>query len=240
MQVPIGTPACNSPAATSKALAPPRSHPASEAMWNAAFGKISLLLQDHASDRAPLANRLAFLIGFPFRNPKERPRPENKMDAKAYDEAVAAYQKAIELRSDRAAAHVGLGLIFVKQKKYAEAIAPLRRSLDIEKQSSTPYLFLGLSEMMTGDYKSSEANLLRAYEIGKPALAHVYLANLYELTGEPWTIFGTLAVTIAFLVIYFRNRRELGHLGAVLKALPLAVGWTIVLALFGGIQPALK
>jgi Tfp pilus assembly protein PilF len=101
------------------------------------------------------------------------------------DEAIAAYQKAIELKSDGAAAHVGLGVMFVKQKKYNEAIGPLRRSIEIEKQSSTPYLFLGLAEMMTGDYKSSEANLLRAYEIGKPPIAHLYLANLYELTGEP-------------------------------------------------------
>lgn len=60
----------------------------------------------------------------------------------------------------------------------------------------------------------------------------------YELTGEPWTILGTFAVTIAYLVIYFRNRRELGHLGAVLRGLPLAVGWTVVLALLGGVQPA--
>ena len=45
-------------------------------------------------------------------------------------------------------------------------------------------MFLGLSEMMTGDYKSSEANLLRAYEIGKPALARMYLANLYDLKGN--------------------------------------------------------
>lgn len=76
---------------------------ASEAMWNVAFGKISLLLQDHASDRAPIANRLAFLIGFPFRNPKDRPRPENKTDAKAYDEAVAAWQKLLAEDKDFAA-----------------------------------------------------------------------------------------------------------------------------------------
>ena len=68
---------------------------ASETMWNAAFGRISELLKDHAGARAPLANRLAFLIGFPFRNPKERPRPENKVDAKAYDEAVAAWEKIL-------------------------------------------------------------------------------------------------------------------------------------------------
>jgi len=68
---------------------------ASEAMWDAAFGKISALLKEHAGDRAPLANRLAFLIGFPFRNPKDRPRPENKVDAKAYDEAVVAWQKLL-------------------------------------------------------------------------------------------------------------------------------------------------
>jgi tetratricopeptide (TPR) repeat protein len=100
-------------------------------------------------------------------------------------EATASYQKAIEMKPDRAPAYVGLGVMLVKQKRYGEAITSLRRSLEIEKASFTPYLFLGLAEMMTGDYQSSEANLLRAYELGKPALARVYLANLYDLKGEP-------------------------------------------------------
>lgn len=100
-------------------------------------------------------------------------------------EAVAAYQKAIEIKPDRASAYVGIGVMLVRQKRYPEAIPPLRRSLEMDKLSSTPYLFLGLAEMMTGDYQSAEASLLRSYEIGKPALARMYLANLYELKGEP-------------------------------------------------------
>lgn len=100
-------------------------------------------------------------------------------------EAVAAYQKAIEIKPDRAPAYVGFGVMLVKQNRYTEAIPPLRRSLEIDRLSSTPYLFLGLAEMMTGDYQSAEASLLRAYDIGKPALARIYLANLYELKGEP-------------------------------------------------------
>lgn len=104
---------------------------------------------------------------------------------KRYTEAEAAYQEALKLKSDRAEAHVGLGIVLVKQKRYAEAIPPLRRSIEIEKQSSAPYLFLGLAEMMTGDYQAAELDLLRAYEIGKPTLAHIYLANLYDLRHEP-------------------------------------------------------
>jgi tetratricopeptide (TPR) repeat protein len=102
-----------------------------------------------------------------------------------YHDAVAAYQKAIEIKPDRAEAHTGIGTAMVKQLKYAEAIAPLRRAIEIDKQSSMPYLLLGLAEMMTGDYQAAEADLLRAQEIGKPALAHIYLANLYDLRGEP-------------------------------------------------------
>jgi len=102
-----------------------------------------------------------------------------------YPEAAEAYQKALELKPDRAPAYVGLGVILVKQKKYADAMAPLRRSLEIEKTSSTAYLFLGLAEMMLHDLESSEQHLLRAYEIGKPTLAHLYLANLYDLKHEP-------------------------------------------------------
>lgn len=103
---------------------------------------------------------------------------------KRYDEAVAAYQKAIALRSDRALPHIGLGATLVKQGKHNDALAPLRRGIELDKQSSAAYLFLGYAEMMTGDLDSSEANLLRAYEIGKPAIAHIYLANVYELRGN--------------------------------------------------------
>jgi len=110
---------------------------------------------------------------------------EQYLKLKRDQEAVEAYRKAIELKPDRAPAYVGLGVLMVKQQKYREALAPLRRSLEIEKQSSMPYLFLGLAEMMTGDYQASESDLLHAYEIGKPALAHIYLANLYDLKGEP-------------------------------------------------------
>ncbi|HEX5731635.1 MAG TPA: tetratricopeptide repeat protein [Blastocatellia bacterium] len=102
-----------------------------------------------------------------------------------YDEAVSAFQKAIDLKSDGADAHVGLGVTFVKQKRYNEAIAPLRKGVELNKQSSTPYLFLGLAEMFTGDYAAAEADLLRAYEIGKQPMARLYLANLYEMKGDP-------------------------------------------------------
>ena len=100
-------------------------------------------------------------------------------------EAAAAYQKAMALKPDRVPAYIGFGVMLVKQKRYDEAIAPLRWSVELDKKSSAPYLFLGLAEMMTGDFQSAESNLLRSYEIGKPPLARMYLANLYELKGEP-------------------------------------------------------
>lgn len=102
-----------------------------------------------------------------------------------FGEAVEVYQKAITLKPKRFEGHVGLGVVYVKQKRYDEAVAPLRQAIELDKRSSTPYLFLGFAEMMTGEYAPAEQNLLRAYEIDKPTIAHIYLANLYELRGEP-------------------------------------------------------
>src|SRR5262249_18720145 len=101
------------------------------------------------------------------------------------NDALQAYRDAISLKPDRGEAYVGIGVLLVKQKRYSEAIEPLRRSLEIDKHSSTPFLFLGLAEMMTGDFGGSEANLQKAFDIDKPPLVHIYLANLYELKGEP-------------------------------------------------------
>ncbi|MDQ3746728.1 MAG: DUF2012 domain-containing protein [Acidobacteriota bacterium] len=101
-----------------------------------------------------------------------------------YDEALAAYRRAGELKPDRAEPYVGVGVTLVSQKRYDEGIKMLRGVLEVDKDLPAPYLSLGYAEMMTGDYKSSEEHLLRALELARPTLAHVYLANVYEQTGQ--------------------------------------------------------
>jgi Tfp pilus assembly protein PilF len=101
-----------------------------------------------------------------------------------YDEALAAYRRAGELKPDRAEPYVGVGVTLVSQKRYDEGIKMLRGVLEVDKNLPAPYLSLGYAEMMTGDYKPAEEHLLRALDLARPALAHVYLANVYEQTGE--------------------------------------------------------
>lgn len=102
-----------------------------------------------------------------------------------YDEALAAYQKARGLKPDHADPYVGIGVTLVSQKRYDEGIKMLRGVIEVDKNLAAPYLSLGYAEMMTGDYRAAEEHLLRALELAKPALAHIYLANVYEQKGEP-------------------------------------------------------
>lgn len=101
-----------------------------------------------------------------------------------YDEALAAYQHAGEIKPDRAEPYVGVGVTLVSQKRYDEGIKMLRGVIEVDKDLPAPYLSLGYAEMMTGDYRAAEEHLLRALELSRTALAHVYLANVYEQTGD--------------------------------------------------------
>ena len=103
---------------------------------------------------------------------------------KRYDEALAAYRKASELKPDRADPYVGVGATLVSQGRYEEGIRILRGVVEVDKTLPGPYLSLGYAEMQTGDCDAAREHLLRALELGKPALARVYLANVYEQTGE--------------------------------------------------------
>ena len=102
-----------------------------------------------------------------------------------FDEAAHAYSKARELKADRAEPLSGLGAVLVQQRQYTEALPLLRRVVEMGKQNSATYLYLGLAETMSGDYVAAESNLLRAFEMNKAPVARIYLANLYELKGEP-------------------------------------------------------
>ncbi len=104
---------------------------------------------------------------------------------KRYDEAVAAYRKASELEPERAGPYVGAGVTLVTQGRYEEGARLLRGVVEVDKDMPAPYLSLGYAEMMLGDYAAAEGHLLRAVELGKPPLARVYLANVYEQTGDP-------------------------------------------------------
>jgi Flp pilus assembly protein TadD len=101
-----------------------------------------------------------------------------------YEEALAAYRKASELKPDRAEPYVGVGVSLVSQGRYDDGIRMLRGVVEVDKNLPGPYLSLGYAEMQTGDYEAARAHLLRALELGRPALAHVYLANVYEQTGN--------------------------------------------------------
>ena len=101
-----------------------------------------------------------------------------------YEEALAAFKSAGELKPERPEPYVGVGAALVGMKRYEEGIRMLRGVIEVDKELPAPYLSLGYAEMMTGDYKASEEHLLRALELGKPPLARIYLANVYEQTGD--------------------------------------------------------
>jgi Tfp pilus assembly protein PilF len=129
-----------------------------------------------------------------------------------YEDAAAAYQKAIQISPNRAEAYLGMGALLIKQKKYEEAVAPLRRTIELEKRSHVPYLLLGLAQMMIGELDAAEENLQRAYKIGKPPLAHIYLANIYELRGQ-------LQKAIAELEAFLRENPQSPNSSQVSQAL---------------------
>jgi tetratricopeptide (TPR) repeat protein len=101
-----------------------------------------------------------------------------------HEEALASYRQAAELKPDRAEPYVGVGVALVGLKRYDEAIPLLRGVLEVKEDLQAAHLSLGFAEMTTGDDAAAAKHLLRALELGKAPVAHVYLANVYERTGE--------------------------------------------------------
>jgi Flp pilus assembly protein TadD len=129
-----------------------------------------------------------------------------------YEEAVTAYKRASEMKPDSPAPYVGVGAALVGMKRYDEGIRMLRGVVEVDKDLPAPYLSLGYAEMMTGDYRASEEHLLRALELGKPPLARIYLANVYEQTGD-------FARAASQLEAYLKENRDSPQTEAVRAAL---------------------
>ena len=80
--------------------------------------------------------------------------------AKQYDQAVEAYRQALKLKPDLAAAHHGLGSVYVNLGRNAEAIEHLRAAARLDPENPIAHLNLGISlaNLRRGEEALSELN----------------------------------------------------------------------------------
>jgi tetratricopeptide (TPR) repeat protein len=101
-------------------------------------------------------------------------------------EAIAAYQKAIELEPHHAAAHINLGTLFYNRQDYVQAEAYYRKAVEVDPRYALAYFDLGNVLDETGRLPDA----VRAYKtaIGLAptyADAHYNLALAYEKMRQP-------------------------------------------------------
>ena len=86
-------------------------------------------------------------------------------DLKRYDEALAAYQRAIELDPQFAYPHHGMGLVYRALKRYEEALAAYQRAIELDPQDAYPHYGMGLVYRALGRYEEALAAYQRAIEL---------------------------------------------------------------------------
>ena len=80
--------------------------------------------------------------------------------AKQYDQAVDAYRQALKLKPDLAAAHHGLGSVYINLGRNAEALEHLRAAARLDPENPVVHLNLGLNlaNLRRGDEALLELN----------------------------------------------------------------------------------
>jgi len=81
------------------------------------------------------------------------------------EEAIAAYQQAIQLDPTSAAAHHGWGKILKKQEKYEEAVAQYRRAIELDSKQASYYKNLGFVLYTLEWYEEAAVNYRQSIQL---------------------------------------------------------------------------
>lgn len=101
------------------------------------------------------------------------------------DEAKAAYEDALKLDPNKAAAYTNLGVVYYQQGKLDDAIAQLQKSLEIDPQDADTQYMLGAAYVQKNDLSNAEKAFKQALAL-KPELGQAYigLGNVYLITKQ--------------------------------------------------------
>jgi TonB family protein len=109
---------------------------------------------------------------------------------KRFKDASKAFETALKLRPDFAAAHSGLGYSFLFRSKWSEAIRGAQAALKIDPNLADSYYVIGVARLRTDDQDEALQNADAAIKIN-PRFASAYLLKSQALT----TFLGDVLVT---------------------------------------------
>ena len=102
-----------------------------------------------------------------------------------YDEAIASYNKAIDLDPDFAVAYRARGEAYHKKKEHGKAIADQSKAIDLDPRFADAYRWRGITYARTGEFDKAIADQSKAIELN-PGFADAYVGrgDAYIEKGE--------------------------------------------------------
>ena len=106
-------------------------------------------------------------------------------DMGQYEEAIAAYQRAIELDPNLTSSHNGLGIVYCALGQYEEGIAAYQRAIELDPNVAYPHNGLGNVYYDLGQHEEAITAYQRAIELDPNfAYPHNGLGNVYYNLGQ--------------------------------------------------------